>query len=110
MTTRTIYREIQTLRLAGVPIGEEEGKSYIGYGTLMNQMQYAYADAQRLEQLNNKLYLINSDGFPANETGLKSHCKNGFQVETIAETGHYPMIEKPAEFNLILEKVLAGMK
>jgi pimeloyl-ACP methyl ester carboxylesterase len=82
----------------------------IGYGTFMNQMQYAYKDAQRLEHLNYKLYLINSDGFPTNETGLKNHCKNGFQVETISATGHYPMIEKPAEFNLLLEKVLKGMK
>jgi len=35
VTTRTIYRDIQTLRLAGVPIGEEEGKGYFlveGYG------------------------------------------------------------------------------
>lgn len=28
VTVRTIYRDIQTLRLAGVPIGEEEGKGY----------------------------------------------------------------------------------
>lgn len=28
VTTRTIYRDIRTLRLAGVPIGEEEGKGY----------------------------------------------------------------------------------
>jgi pimeloyl-ACP methyl ester carboxylesterase len=84
--------------------------SVVGYGTFMNQMQYAYTDAQRLEQLNYKLYLINNDGFPTNETGLKNHCKNGFQVETISATGHYPMIEKPIEFNLILEKVLSGMK
>jgi pimeloyl-ACP methyl ester carboxylesterase len=82
----------------------------IGYGTFMNQMQYAYTDAQRLEQLNYKLYLINSDGFPTNEAGLKNHCKNSFQVETISATGHYPMIEKPGEFNSILEKVLTGMK
>jgi pimeloyl-ACP methyl ester carboxylesterase len=82
----------------------------IGYGTMMNQIQYASSDAQRLEQLNYKLYLINSDGLPTNETGLKDHCKNGFQVETIVATGHYPMIEKPAEFNFLLEKVLAGMK
>ncbi len=82
----------------------------IGYETCINQMQYAYADAQRLEQLNYKLYLINSDGSPTNETGLKNHCKNSFQVETISATGHYPMIEKPAEFNLILEKVLTDMK
>jgi pimeloyl-ACP methyl ester carboxylesterase len=31
-------------------------------------------------------------------------------VETISATGHYPMIEKPTEFNSILEKVLTGMK
>ena len=84
--------------------------SVIGYKTILTQMQYAYNDAQRLEQLNYKLYLINSDGFPTNEIGLKNHCKNGFQVETISATGHYPMIEKPTEFNLILEKVLTGMK
>jgi pimeloyl-ACP methyl ester carboxylesterase len=81
----------------------------IGYETLMNQMQYASTDARRLEKLNYKLYLINSNGFPTNETGLKNHCKTGFQVETIAATGHYPMIEKPAEFNLLLEKVLTGI-
>ena len=84
--------------------------SVIGYETCMNQMQYAYTDAQRLEQLNYKLYLINNDGFPTNEIGLKNHCKTGFQVETISATGHYPMIEKPIEFNLILENVLTGMK
>jgi pimeloyl-ACP methyl ester carboxylesterase len=76
----------------------------------MNQTQYGYSDAQRLEQLNYKLYLINSDYFPTNQAGLKNHCKNGYQIETISATGHYPMIEKPTEFNLILEKVLTGMK
>lgn len=84
--------------------------SVIGYKTIMTQMQYAYTDAQRLEQLNYKLYLINNDGFPTNETGLKNHCKKSFQVETVSTTGHYPMIEKPTEFNLILEKVLTSMK
>lgn len=78
----------------------------IGYETIMTLMQYAYADAQRLEQLNYKLYLVNSDGSPTNEAGLKNHCKNSFHVEPVPATGHYPMIEKPAEFNLALEKVL----
>ena len=84
--------------------------SVIGFGTFMNQMQYAYTDAQRLERLNYKLYLINSDGFPTNKIGLNNHCKSSFQVQTIAASGHYPMIEKPIEFNLILEKVLTSMK
>ena len=84
--------------------------SVIGYKTIITHMQYASTDPQRLEQLNYKLYLINSDSFPTNETGLKKHCKNSFQMETISATGHYPMIEKPAEFNLILEKVLTSMK
>jgi len=84
--------------------------SVIAYETLMTQMQYSYADAQRLEQLNNKLYLINSDYFPTNNDGLKNHSKSGFQVETISATGHYPMIEKPTEFNLILDKVLTAIK
>lgn len=84
--------------------------SVIGYKTILTLMQYASTDAQRLEQLNYKLYLINSDGFPTNEIGLSNHCKSSFQVETISATGHYPMIEKPTEFNLILEKVLTGMK
>ncbi len=78
----------------------------IGYGTIMTLMQYAYTDAQRLEQLNYKLYLVNSDGSPTNEPGLKNHCKNSFHVEPVPTTGHYPMIEKPVEFNLALEKVL----
>lgn len=84
--------------------------SVIGYATFINQMQYSFLDAQRLEQLNYKLYLINSDSFPTNETGLQNHCKKGFHVETIHATGHYPMIEKPGEFNMILERVLASMK
>jgi pimeloyl-ACP methyl ester carboxylesterase len=84
--------------------------SVIGYATFINQLKFAYADAQRLEQLNYKLHLINNDSFPTNETGLKNHCKSGFQVEPISGTGHFPMIEKPEEFNLLLKKVLTGMK
>lgn len=83
--------------------------SDIGYKTMITQMQYASANARRLEKLNYKLHLINSDYFPTNEAGLEKHCKTGFQVETISATGHYPMIEKPTEFNSILEKVLTGM-
>jgi pimeloyl-ACP methyl ester carboxylesterase len=82
----------------------------IGYGTFMNQMQYAYNDPQKLELLHYKLYLINSDGFPTNEEGLKKHCKMGFEIKNISGTGHYPMIEKPKEFNQLLEEILKEIK
>ncbi len=82
----------------------------IGYESLMNYMQYSMTDAQMLEKLNFPLNLINCDYFPTNENGLKNHCENGYKVEMITESGHYPMIEKPTEFNLALEKVLTEMK
>lgn len=78
----------------------------IGYGTFMNLMQYSMKEAQTLEKLNFPLNLINCDYFPTNEIGLKNHCKNGYKVETISDTGHYPMIEKPEEFNKLLENIL----
>lgn len=78
----------------------------IGYGTLMNLMQYSSTEAQTLEKLKLPLNLINSDYFPTNEIGLQNHCKNGYKIETISDTGHYPMIEKPKEFNKKLEKIL----
>ena len=42
----------------------------IGYGTFMNLMQYSITEAQKLEKLELKLNLLNSDSFPTNETGL----------------------------------------
>lgn len=83
-----------------------DSDSVIAYGTFINQMQYAQGDAERLERLDYKLHLINSDAFPTNKAGLENHCKNGFHLETIPATGHYPMLEKPLEFNSILEKLL----
>jgi len=78
----------------------------IGYSSLMNYLQFTQSEALKLEELPYKLYLINSDAIPTNESGLEKHCKKGFEVKAINATGHYPMIEKPDEFNGILENVL----
>lgn len=52
-----------------------------------------------------KLCLINSDVKPTNSTGLKR--KNiPFQIWYIHATGHFPMIEKPEEFNLLLSQAI----
>ncbi len=78
----------------------------IGYSSIMNLMQFARNESSKLEELPYKLYLINSDMTPTNESGLEKHCKNGFDVKSINATGHYPMVEKPVEFNCLLENVL----
>lgn len=48
---------------------------------------------------------INSDASPTNLEGNRRYLKD-YDYVTIAGVGHYPMLEKPEEFNLILGKVL----
>ncbi|HLN71752.1 MAG TPA: YafY family protein [Prolixibacteraceae bacterium] len=50
VTNRTIYRDIQTLRLAGVPIGEEEGKGYfLVEGYRLPPVMFTMEEARALE-------------------------------------------------------------
>ncbi|QZE14981.1 alpha/beta hydrolase [Halosquirtibacter laminarini] len=83
-----------------------ESDSHVGYETCMKQMEFLMHDAPKLEKLNYKLHLIHSDATPTNIEGLNDHCKENFNIEVIPATGHYPMIEKPEAFNMILEKIL----
>lgn len=82
---------------------------FTGYNSLMNMMQFSEGVQAKLEKLHLKLHLINSDASPTNEAGLKKHCKRGYKVVSIGTTGHYPMNEKPAEFNRLLENILHSM-
>lgn len=83
----------------------------IGYESLMNYIRFSTTEAQILEKLNFTLNLIHCDYYPTNENGLKNHCKKGYTIEMIADSGHYPMIEKPNEFNCALEKIITdGVK
>jgi pimeloyl-ACP methyl ester carboxylesterase len=52
-----------------------------------------------------KLNIISSDVKPTDTTGFKAH-QLPYQVWYIHATGHYPMIEKPAEFNSLLEQAI----
>jgi pimeloyl-ACP methyl ester carboxylesterase len=79
-----------------------------GYESLMNYIQFSITEAQILEKLNFTLNLIHCDYYPTNENGLKNHCKKGYKIDLIANSGHYPMIEKPNEFNSVLEKILSS--
>ena len=78
----------------------------IGFSSFMNVMQFSQLVPSKLEELPYKLQLINSNAMPTNKSGLEKHCKNGFEINNIGETGHYPMLEKPTEFNQLLDSIL----
>jgi pimeloyl-ACP methyl ester carboxylesterase len=64
---------------------------------------FSYNELTKLSLLNYKLYLINSDVIPTNTEGLKKYSKESFELLEIHGTGHFPMIEKPGEFNKLLQ-------
>jgi len=59
-----------------------------------------------MQQLRHRLFLINSDEGFTEIDSLKKYCKSSAEVVYIKGTGHYPMIEKPAEFNAALGEVV----
>lgn len=68
-----------------------------------------FDEVTALTKANKKLCLINSDVKPTNTSGLKAK-KIPFQVWYIHATGHFPMIEKPQEFNLILQNAINNIR
>jgi len=78
----------------------------VAMATLRENMNYGEHESEKLKELNYKLYLLNSDAYPTNIDGLKANCRKSFEIFDIHATGHYPMIEKPDEFNRILEQIL----
>ncbi len=66
---------------------------------------YALLEAKQLSALKQKIYLINSDASPTNTDGLDA-TGVAYEVIDINSTGHYPMIEKPEEFNRLLQQTI----
>ena len=75
------------------------------FASLKGLFDYAAVEPQRLSQVQQPLYLINSNATPNYKEGLDA---TGVQYEIIDidSTGHYPMIEKPLVFNDLLKKTL----
>lgn len=80
----------------------ENTNPLIAIESLEQNVNYSGKESMRLKGLGKKVYLINSDKNPVNRKGFES---NGiaYEVQIINGTGHYPMIEKPIEFNSLLE-------
>jgi pimeloyl-ACP methyl ester carboxylesterase len=67
-----------------------------------------FDEAKQLISSKKKLYLINSDYAPTDTTGFKTN-HIPYQVFYIHATGHFPMVEKPKEFNTALSDILAKL-
>jgi pimeloyl-ACP methyl ester carboxylesterase len=80
--------------------------STIATNTLAGLIAYSTTEAQEVSKLKLPLHLIESNRTVVNKDTLAKYCKTGFYVKTINGTGHYPMIERPAEFNALLQETI----
>ena len=74
---------------------------------LRSLLDVSQKERDMMQLLKHTLYLVNSDGDTTHIDSLKKYSKASAEVVYVHGTGHYPMIEKPAEFNAALEKVFA---
>ncbi|KAA3613107.1 MAG: alpha/beta hydrolase [Calditrichaeota bacterium] len=78
----------------------------VGFLSISSYINYTRIEAGKLQSLNYKLHLLNSDGVPTNIAGLEKHCKSSFELFDVKATSHYPMIENPDGFNQELQKII----
>lgn len=67
-----------------------------------------FDEADGLAKAGKPLYLINSDVTPNDTTGLHNH-HIPVHLMLVHGTGHYPMIEKPDEFNKLLALAIGDL-
>jgi pimeloyl-ACP methyl ester carboxylesterase len=80
--------------------------STVAISALEGLLKYQQQERTVLQQLTLPLKLVNSDANPVDTMALAKFCRSGFQVFYVPSTGHYPMIEKPEEFNRALQNAI----
>jgi pimeloyl-ACP methyl ester carboxylesterase len=78
----------------------------VGFLSIGSYINYTRTEAAKLQNLDYKLHLLNSDGVPTNIPGLEKNCKSSFELFDVKATSHYPMIENPDGFNKQLQKII----
>lgn len=73
---------------------------------LQGLFEFAPNEVALLKEISKPMHLIVSDFTPMLQDSLAKYSKAGYGVKTIHGTGHYPMIEKPEEFNRLLNETL----
>lgn len=80
----------------------------IAVPTLMNLYPKAAEAKKRLQTMLFKMKFIMCTNTPYDEQAFRKYCTHGYQIVTIDSSGHFPMIERPAQFNKALRQLLAA--
>lgn len=82
----------------------------IGIDLISSAFTYYGRERDLMTQIKFKMYLINVDHILTNEELLKKYAASGYDVLPIKGTCHFPMIEKPDEFNRLLQSIIIKIK
>jgi len=80
--------------------------SVVAIKSLSGLFEFAPNEVALLKEMTKPVHLIVSDYTPMLQDSLAKYSKAGYGIKTIHGTGHYPMIEKPEEFNKLLGETL----
>jgi pimeloyl-ACP methyl ester carboxylesterase len=70
---------------------------------------FHFTESENFDKVDLPVRFINSDKFPTNTEAAKRHIKD-FDIKIIKGVGHFPMLEKPEEFNSVLEEMIEDLK
>jgi pimeloyl-ACP methyl ester carboxylesterase len=82
-----------------------ETDTAVSIKTIEAMIHSSLTEGERLSRVNLPVHVITSDYAPVNKLVMEKYCKAGFKEKIIRGTGHYPMIEKPGEFNQLLTEI-----
>ena len=84
----------------------KDAEPSIAVPTLLNLFPKAATAKNKLENLPFAMQFIMCSYTPYDEQALQKYCKKGYEIVTIDNAGHFPMIEQPLAFNKALQKLL----
>ncbi|TCN74397.1 pimeloyl-ACP methyl ester carboxylesterase [Vibrio crassostreae] len=100
--TDLLYWVTQDMASAPPAIAINQFRHYLG--------QYVTGEAHRVyENVNVPVILVNARLWPTDSEANKKHIKN-YSIYYIEDSGHFPMLEQPQQFNTTLMKAVKSVK
>lgn len=78
----------------------------VGIAIFQNAVGYTEREVNLLKNLPIKLHLIHVDYTPTDKSKLREHLGKNHELNVIKGTCHYPMIENPVRFNVLLAEII----